>query len=676
MVETEAIEFDVVIVGGGFAGVYCARSLERALGRSKKIRCAIIAQENHMVFQPMLAEVAGGSLAPNHVVNPIRLLCRHTKVLKGTVESIDHANQTLWIDAGPLAGKLRVQYQHLVVTLGATIDLSRIPGMPEHALLMQNVGDAMILRSTIISRLEEANLEQVTEDRKRLLTFAVVGGGYSGVETAGQILDLVRGVADYYTGISLEDLHVVLIQSGDRLLPTLDPKLSDYCARVMRKRGLDVRLNVRVRAVTATQIFLDDETIIPTTTVVSTVGNAPHPTVQKLITDSNLGNERGRIVVDNNLRVNGHENLWSAGDCAAVPYVKGGLCPQTAQFAFRQGIAMGRNIAALLNNRKLKPFLFPGQGELASIGHRAAVARIFGINFSGFIAWIMWRTIYLMKLPRFDRKLRVVIDWTLDLFFPREIALVSPRYTKVLKEIHLETGDILFSAGEPAFSLYLVRSGMIELNDNEGVVSSHRRGDYFGERALLGDKRCMFTARAAEPTKLVTVPADVFKQIVGSGGSLGELFEKSAQRYQTRESVDSLSHRLPAAVLKLPVSAVMETTLTVFKCEQSVASAIATVREQPHSSYPVIDSNGRFAGLLRREDFHGFIRATPDPANAQLADIGIRNAPSAAPDSTVGEAVEKLIRSATNKLVIVDADQNLKGIVTVMDLVAASQRVG
>lgn len=676
MAESETIEFDVVVAGGGFAGVYCAQSLERALGRSGGTRYALVAQENHMVFQPMLAEVAGGSLAPNHVVNPIRLLCRKTEVLKGKVESIDHPNRLLVVNAGPLAGRIRIRYGHLVVSLGAIIDLSRIPGMPEHALLMQNVGDAMLLRSSIISRLEEANLETNVEARRRLLTFVVVGGGYSGVETAGQILDLVRGVAGYYSGIRHADLKVILLQGGDRLLPTLDPALSNYCARVMRERGLDVRLGARVRAVTASQVCLTDGTDIAASTVVSTVGNAPHPVVQKLIEDNQLGCDHGRIVVDNTLRVPGHENLWSAGDCAAVPYVKGGLCPQTAQFAFRQGISMGRNIAAVLNNRELKPFVFPGQGELASVGHRAAVARIFGVNFSGFIAWIMWRTIYLMKLPRFDRKLRVVIDWTLDLFFPREIALVSPRQTEVLKEIHLEKGDVLFNAGEPAFSLFLVRSGMIELTDNEGVVSSHRRGDYFGERALLGDRRCMFTAKATEPTELVTIPADVFKQIVGSGGSLGELFEKSARRYQTRESIDTLSHRLPAAVLEQPVTAIMQTELTVFHAAQTVAAALDAIREHPHSSYPVVDPDGLFVGLLRREDFHSFIRGTEDAGAAALGEVGVHSVSTVKPDATVREAVEVLIRSATNKLAIVDADRKLQGIVTVMDLVTAAQHSG
>ena len=186
----------------------------------------------------------------------------------------------------------------------------------------------------------------------------------------------------------------------------------------------------------------------------------------------------------------------------------------------------------------------------------------------------------------------------------------------------------------------------------------------------------MFTARAAEPTKLVTVPANVFNQIVGSGGSLGELFEKSAQRYQTRESVDSLAHRLPAAVLDQPVSAIMQTNLTVFRKEQSLVSAFGPVRDQPHSSYPVIDSSDRFAGLLRREDFHGFIRRTADADTALLGEIGIHKVATAQSDATVREAVEQLIRSGTNKLVIVDGGKKLRGIVTVMDLVSAAQRTG
>ncbi len=674
MATASNLDFDVVVLGGGFAGVYCAQSLERALGRRTGVRRALIAEENHMVFQPMLAEVAGGSLSAHHVVNPLRLLCRRTEILKGTVEAIDWPGRSLRLFAGPEVGFVTVRFQQLVVALGAIIDLSRIPGMPEHAFLMRNVGDAMLLRSTVVSRLEEASLEADPDVRRRLLTFVVVGGGYSGVETAGQILDLVRDAAVLYPEIDVGDIHVVLVHSGESLLPTLVPRLSEYCARILRKRGLDLRLNRRVQSVTATQVQLGDCTIAAST-VVSTVGNAPHPLVLDLIKRNSLADARGRIVVDAHLRVPGQPQLWAAGDCAAVPFVHGGFCPQTAQFAYRQGRLLGRNLAAGLKGGATRAFQFRGLGELATIGHHAAVANILGLNFSGRFAWFLWRSIYLVKLPRLDRKVRVMLDWTLDLFFPRDLTLLSPRYSQVLKEIHLETGDVLFNAGEPAFSLYVVRSGAIELSDEQGVVSQHSRGDYFGERALLTDKKWLFTARAVAPTQLVSIPAAVFKQLVGGGGSLGRLFERSAHRYQSREVLDAIVQRLPADVLEQPVSAHMQTELVALRPDQSVASAIPVVREHPHSSYPLVDAAGHFAGMLRREDFHDFLRRSPQAGEAPLADIGPSTVPTVSPETGMREVVERLVRSGANKLIVVNDEDVVLGILTVMDLAAATPEI-
>ena len=678
MPDSSTIEFDIVVLGGGFAGVYCAQALERALSGSDaaQTRIALISEENYMVFQPMLAEVAGGAVSPRHVVNPLRLLCKHADILKGVVEAIDWPGRTLRLLAGPLAGRTTIKFKQLVISLGAVIDLRRIPGMPEHAFLMQNVGDAMLLRSTLISRMEEANIERRQDVKNRLLTFVVVGGGYSGVETAGQMIDLFRGINRYYSNVAFEDIKVVLVHSGERPLPTLAPELGDYCARVMRSRGLIMRLNSRVQAVTATQVRLDDGDCIPAATVISTVGNAPHPLILDLIAKNKLQTDRGRIVTDEFLQVTGHDGLWSAGDCAAVPFVKGGWCPQTAQFAYREGRTLGRNLAATIRGAPLKPFRFMGLGELASIGHRVAVANVFGFNFSGFIAWWMWRTIYLQKLPRFDRKLRVLIDWSLDLFFPRDINQLSPRYSTQFKEIYLERGDVLFEPGEPAFSLYVVAAGKIELSDKHGVVSSMLQGDYFGERALLGDGRWLFRACAAEASRLVSIPSAVFKQIVGSGGSLGRLFEKSATRYQSREVIDSLASKLPGDVLDAPVSSLMQSELVMFDPAQTVAEALPTLRERPHSSYPVVDRQHHFIGLLRRDDFHDCLKRTTTSTGSKLSEIGFVAVPCVHAGCPVREVVEHLVRSGANKLVVTDAEGRLQGIVTVMDLATAAARHG
>ena len=525
-------QFDVVIAGGGFAGVHCAQALAKALGRDSERRVALISETNYMLFQPMLAEVAGSALSPRHIVNPIRALCRGVTVFRGSIEAIDLTARQLELSAGDFTPNVRITFEHLALALGGVVDLSRVPGMPEHAFLMKNVGDAMKLRAALLDRFEEANLIADKNTLARLLTFVVVGGGYSGVETAGQLLDLADDARDLYPRIARENLRVVLIHSGTHLLPEISEQLGRYCEEKMRGRGVEIVLGARVTSMTASKVTLGDGRIIESHTVVSTVGNAPHPLIVKLSADAGLANEKGRLVTEPTLRLPGHTQSWAAGDCAAVPQAGGGTCPPTGQFAMRQGTLLGRNLAKALAGREdFEPFTFKGLGSLAAIGHRTAVAEIMGVKFSGFFAWWMWRSIYLSKLPGFDRKLRVVIDWTLDLFFPRDIALVAPRYTQPLDEIHLEAGDAVFHAGEPAFSFYVVKSGRVELRNASGaVVRTLGPGDHFGRRALLGNRRWTLTAIAAEPTTLIALSARVLDAIMRASTSLRERLLKLTAR--------------------------------------------------------------------------------------------------------------------------------------------------
>ena len=521
------MNFDVVIAGGGFAGVNCAQALAKALGHGSEKRVALIADQNYMLFQPMLAEVAGSSLSPRHVVNALRGLCRGVTVLRAEIKSIDLAARTLELSAGAFTPNVQVGYGHLALTLGGTVDLSRVPGMPEHAFLMKNVGDAMKLRGALLDRFEEANLIADTASLPRLLTFVVVGGGYSGVETAGQLLDLADSVRELYPRIAGEEFRVVLIQSGQHLLPEISEDLGIYCEEKLRARGVEIILGTRVTSMTAGKVTLSDGRVIASHTVVSTVGNAPHPLIAQLCAKAGLANEKGRLMTEPTLRVVGQPRLWAAGDCAVVPKVGGGTCPPTGQFAMRQGTTLGKNLALALAGRDdLAPFTFKGLGSLASIGHQTAVAEIMGLKFSGFIAWWMWRTIYLSKLPGIERKLRVMIDWTLDLFFPRDITLFQPRYTKPLEDIHLEKGDAVFHAGEPAFSFYVVKTGRVELRDAAGkTVRTLVAGEHFGRRALLEDCTWHYSAMAVEPSTLVVLSARVFDAITRTSVSVRERLE-------------------------------------------------------------------------------------------------------------------------------------------------------
>jgi NADH:ubiquinone reductase (H+-translocating) len=667
------LDFDVVILGGGFAGVWCGRELaKRCGGLDQRRRVALVSQENYMVFQPMLAEVAGGSISPRHVVNPIRLLCRGIRSLKGRVEGIDLEKREVTVDTGPYSAGAVLGYRDLVLSLGAEIDLSRVAGMPEHALVMQTVGDAMILRATLISRIEEANLEARPEVRRRLLTFVVVGGGYSGVETAGEVLDMVRGISRYYLALDPGEFRVVLVHSGGQILQTLSERLGVYAERKLRERGLEIHLGERVKAVTATKVYLSSGVEIESATVISTVGTTPHRVLRGLCERGELPHEGGRVLTDPMLRVVGREGVWAAGDCAAVPMSGrgGGWCPPTAQFAMRQGQMVGRNLMRVKNREAPKSFEFQGLGELASIGHRTAVANVMGVQLSGFLAWFLWRTIYLSKLPGFDRKVRVMIDWTLDLFFPRDINLLSPRYTKLYREVHLEAGDRLFNVGEPAFSLYVVKSGRIDLLGAGGeVVRTIREGDFFGERALVHGGGYLYQAVAPEPTQLLSVDGEVILPVLRTSERFASVLARTTAQGSAEAEIRSVERKLDAGLLGRTVGEVMCGDVATLRKGDTVEHALALFRGRRFSVYPVVDDEGLLLGVLGRAEFFDLLKRDEVGRESTLEAFRLGSLPTCLVGQNVSFALELMVRSGHHKCLVTDEGGRLLGILTVMDLI-------
>jgi NADH dehydrogenase len=660
-------QFDVAIIGGGFAGVYCAKELlKRSVGSG--LRVAVIASENHMVFQPMLPEVVGGSLAAQHVVNPIRIICQGAEVLKGEVTAIDLATHVLTLDGGACAPHFTIGFKHLMLAPGAHVDLSRIPGMSEHAFLMRNVGDAMKLRAAIISRMEEANLLTHSQQRKDLLSFVVVGGGFSGVETAGQIQDLIAGVLRYYENIQSDEPSVTLVHSGDRLLGMLSESLGDYTGDCLAKMGVKLVFKCRVRAVTARTVQLSDGVSLNCSLVVCTVGNAPHPLIQKLGAANALPLERGKISVEPTGAVKGVENVWSAGDCAMYPKHNGGTCPETAQFAMRQGVVVGKNIVAAIEGKKLKPFTFTGLGELATIGHRKAVAQILGLRFSGLIAWFMWRSIYLMKLPGIDRKLRVMAEWTFELFFPRDINLLTPNFSSPLGEMHLEPGDSLFHSGEPAQSLYAVKKGRVDITDAQGqIVKTCGPGEHFGERALLSDGVWRFDATAKEASELVAIDGETFKTLVKSIGSLDTLFRASAQQYHLPEEIQQTVAAIPEATRSATAADVMTRDVASLESSATVQDAVTEFQTHPHSTYPITDG-GRVVGLLRRSICYEWLKNHGLTCVDKLSALPLTKPFCVTSDTPVPTLVQTLMRTGVSKAVVVDDQNHLLGMITLFDL--------
>ncbi|NBD38473.1 MAG: FAD-dependent oxidoreductase [Verrucomicrobia bacterium] len=667
------ILLDTCVLGGGFGGVYCGKELAAAVRRKKLGKVGLVAAENHMVFQPMLPEVAAGALSPRHVVNPLRQLCRGLQVFKGEVYRIDPQARELFLQAGNFTPHVRIRFRNLVLALGAHVDLSRVPGMTEHALLIQNAGDAMRIRATVISRFEEANLVSDPLLQRRLLSFVVVGGGYSGVETAGGLLDMVHSVRPFYENVLPASGTVHLIHSRDHLLPTLDRRLGEYTFRLLERKGMNIRLNKRVQSMTSRAVTLSDESVIESATVISTVGNAPHPLVMDFAKRLELPTEKGRLRTNPTGKLPGPEGFWACGDCAAFPMPDGNTSPPTAQFAQRQGTLVGRNLLAENTGRPLKRFRFAGLGELAAIGHRKAVGEVFGIRVSGFPAWWLWRTVYLGKLPGLQRKLQVAAEWSFELFFQRDINLLNPRYSKILKEIFLDPGMVLFHPGDPAFSLYFVQNGSVEIRDGDNIVKTVGAGDYFGERALLDDRTWHFEARAAETTRLVALGAPEFEAILRSSNALEQLFRRSAKSYIATETLDQLKERIPPERLQSKVESIMNADLHPIPLNASLPEAMEILRRFRHGSYPVIDAAGKLHGILRRDDLYDQLKRASDPASVTVADMPLSSLPTTTPDANVERVFDLLLRSGKNKACVIDPHANtLAGLVTVADLLEAT----
>lgn len=667
MEELPSRHFDIAIIGGGFAGVYCAQRVLKKMG-AQRLRVGVIASENHMVFQPMLPEVVGGSLSAQHVVNPIRMICDGADVLKAAVTALDLEKRVMVLDGGRFTPAVKVSFDHLMLAPGAGVDLSRIPGMSEHAYLMRTVGDAMKLRAAIISRMEEANLVAHQQMRRDMLSFVVVGGGYSGVETAGQIQDLIAGVGRYYDNIDEGEATVTLIHSGDRLLSMLGERLGDYTGTCLAKMGIKIVFNKRVRAVTARTVQLNDGTTLVSHLVVCTVGNAPHPLIKSLGESGALPVERGKLLVEATGRVEGMEKIWSAGDCALFPKADGGVCPETAQFAMRQGALIGDNIVASLQKRPLKPFKFTGLGELATIGHRKAVAMVMGLRFSGLLAWFMWRSVYLMKLPGLDRKLRVMAEWTFEMFFPRDINLLTPSFSSPLGEMHLEAGDSLFRCGEPAQSLYAVQKGRVDITDAGGeLVKSAVAGEHFGERALMGDGIWRFDATAKEPSELVAIDGATFKTLVKSIGSLEALFKSTAQQYHLPEEIRKTVDAIPESKRSATAADFMTKQVASLDVSLCVQDAVEEFQRHPHSTYPVTEK-GKVIGLLRRSVAYDWLKNHGLTCRNGLRELPLTKPFCVPADMPVPELVQTLMRTGVSKAVIVDSENTLLGMVTVFDL--------
>jgi NADH dehydrogenase len=533
----------VLIIGGGYAGVYTAMALEKLLKRDPSVEVGLISRENYMVFQPLLPEVISGSIGILDTIVPIRRLCPKTYLYTREVESIDLTNRIVTTSAGARPRPYQLAYDHLVIAVGNVTSFAGQPGLAEHALPFKYLGDALVLRNRVIHFLEEADIEPDPELRRALLTFVVAGGGFSGVEAVAELNDFVRAGARNFRRIKPSEIRVILLHSGALILPELPESLAQFAQKLLRRRGVEIRLNTRLVGATPESALLDGSEQIRTKTLVSTVPSAPNP----LVAAVQCKKERGRIVVNKHLEVPDHPGVWALGDCAwVVDQNTWQPCPPTAQHATRQAACLANNLVADLRAKPKKVFAFKAQGKLASLGHRSAVAEVFGVKLSGFKAWLLWRAIYLMKMPDLDRKVRVSTDWLLDLLLPRDIVQLKTERSASFTRQHFEPHEVIFRQGDRGDRLYFVIEGEVEMirqepSKGEEVLGRLGPGACFGEMALVNDNPRMATARTVNRVNILAVDRDAFNALFGSHPPLRLMFQDLIAQRQKGKTEDSQS---------------------------------------------------------------------------------------------------------------------------------------
>ncbi len=428
----------IVIAGGGFAGLYAALELEHAFARDDRVEITLVDRDNFLLFTPMLAEVLSSSIEAHHIVSPLRAFLHKVRFRDSEVEAINLERKLITASHCLRCAPYELPYDHLVLALGSRTNFFGLPGVAEHALPMKTVADALALKNHVIDILEHADLEQDPQICRSLCTVVVAGGGFAGVETIAEINDFARRAQRFYPHIRPEDLQMVLVHPGARLLPEISEGLAAYAHKQLTRRGVQIRLKAQITRVSANQVELSDGSVIPSTTLVWTAGTSVNPLIAALPCQKD---ERGRVLVNEFLEVPDFPGVWAVGDCAHIPDSSTGRPhPPTAQHAVREGRHAGRNMVATIRGGTKQPFAFATLGQLVPLGRRSAVADILGLRFHGFFAWWLWRTIYLCKLPSLERKVRVALDWTLDLFFPRDITLLK---------ILLEAADPVESLDHP-----------------------------------------------------------------------------------------------------------------------------------------------------------------------------------------------------------------------------------
>jgi NADH:quinone reductase (non-electrogenic) len=660
----------VVIIGGGFAAVEFAETLRRKLN-AQECEILVFSRENHMVFHPLLADVAGASINADAAAAPLRQMlpgaaCRTERVQRIVLESseIEYEDGT--------GGLARMHYDHVVVACGADSNLGIIPGMSDHAFGFKVMRDAIELRQHVVQQMELAEGSSDPERRRWLLNFIVVGGGFSGVEVAGELNELVRSSTRFYRNFRKSDVVVTIVHGQDQILPEVVPTLREFARKKMEKAGITILLKARAVAATQEGVELGDGRMLRGATIVCTIGTTPSALVQHL----EVPKEKGRIRTAPDMRIEGQSNAWALGDCA---YILNGFdnksSPTTAQFAVRQGRQAAMNLVRVTRGEATQPFHFKALGQLCSIGGYQAVAEMFGMRVSGFTAWFMWRGVYLLKLPTWSRRLKVALDWGWDLLFPRDLSFLNIDNTQTVTHAYFRPGDYIHRQGEMARTFSIIEEGEVEAlkatpqDPEPKVIAVLSKGDFFGEATLMGDHPHETSVRARTVVRLTQIGSELFSQLAGASAPLRDLLSQTL----TRRSGD-FWRRLPLAKSLLSGESLASFMDSVpgksLNKETTLADAVVALNENVSGQLLILDEKQCLWGTLDRNDLYDIIariavippEAQGDITRRKLSDLLLGKPLYVAVDDSILVATTTMLDHGASWLPVVQNKDDLRPI--------------
>jgi NADH dehydrogenase len=655
----------IVIVGGGFAGVYAAKHLQRRLPPGWSL--TLFSQENHFIFTPLLGDVVGSSINPMHVVWPVRQMVPRVNCRTASLTGIDLAGRLVTYTTA--ADRPESQpYDHLVLACGSVVNFDIIPGMAAHGWPLKTMGDALALRNHLISLLERAEVESDPGRRLRLLSIVVVGGGFSGVEVTGEVADLLKESARFYKTFKPGDIRVTLLEGRERILPELPESLSAFTFRKMTRRGIDVRVCTLAASVTDEGVRLKDGSEISAATVICTIGT----TVNPLLAPLDLPRVNHRIKTGPDMRVEGHDDLWALGDCAAVPNAYDGkLSAPTAQVAVRQARELALNMLRSIDNQPTKAFYFKPLGMLASIGNHRAVGQFFGLRISGFVAWFIWRGVYLAKMPSLARKVQIAFDWAWQLFFARDIVQLTVQQTERLSHAHFDPGQFVFHKGDPGEKFYVIERGRVGvyLDESAAAVTGLGPGDHFGEGALLQHAPRSASIKAEEPLDVWVINRSSFAMLTRHLEALRTSLQRSVQGNQSATELLRLARDNPH-FSATRVQDVMSRPVATLPLGLTYGEALRQSQEQGKGAYPVVDDQGRMVGICTRTDFYNAVQKLRTP-QTPLAEILHKPVLTVRASDTLTTALLIFLREPIKRVVVVadDAPETPVGMLTPFDVI-------